>query len=253
PWPIAVDDVNVYWGDDVGIWWCPKASCSLNSTQAAEKFASPPLAIAVDDAGIYWSEGSPVVLSVPKGADLVAPTVVWSGDALDGGADASVNYLASDGLNVYFTANDGLLRVAPTDGGAAYSLSVPGAPAGDPSVGVILDSQHVYWTVNDPDAGLVAVASTVPDAASPGASVLVGAGHYPDVIVSDGTSLYWRAATSADATTVAIVTCSIASCVPTVLATTSTDFEELAVDDKAVYWTLLGASSVTGSVWKLAK
>jgi hypothetical protein len=249
PYPIAVDDTNLYWGDALGILWCPKSGCALNSHMAAGEYRLAPVAIAVDDAGVYWTEGQEFLLSVPKGAVNQSHTVIWNG----GDASMSTQYLTSDGERVYFTALDGLLRVVPTDGGKAYALAAPGTPAGDPSVGVVVQPPNVYWTINDPDAGFVATAPAGPDAASNAASVFAPAQHYPGVIASDGKNLYWRATTSADVTAATVVSCSIAACAPTVLATTSTDLTAIAVDDSAVYWTLQGATSTSGSVWKLAK
>jgi hypothetical protein len=41
--------------------------------------------------------------------------------------------------------------------------------------------------------------------------------------------------------------------VPRVVATTTIDLVTMAVDDNAIYWTLSGPTSITGSIWKLAK
>jgi hypothetical protein len=246
PQPIAVDDANVYWGDFSGLYWCPKSSCALNTNMAAGNHRHPLFSLALSDAGVFWSEGDPDLLWVPKATINMTPTVVWQGDA-------AAAFVAADGPRAYFTASDGLLHSVSADGGGAYAVAVPGAPAGAQSGGVTLQLPDVYFTVVDPDAGLVAsVAATSGDASALTGSSVAQGQHDPFIIVSDGTSLYWEATTSGG-TASAIVTCTVGACVPRVVATTTTDLVAMAVDDKAIYWTLSGATSITGSIWKLAK
>jgi hypothetical protein len=246
PQPIAVDDANVYWGDFAGLYWCPKSSCALNTNMAAGNYRHPLLSLALSDAGVFWSEGDPDLLWVPKASVNTVPTAVWQGDA-------AVAFVAANGPRAYFTASDGLLHSVSADGGGAYAVAVPGAPVGAQSAGVTLQLPDVYFTVVDPDAGLVASAAAASgDASALTASAVARGQHDPFIIVSDGTSLYWEATTSGG-TASAILACSVATCAPHVAATTTTDLVAIAVDDKAIYWTLSGATSITGSIWKLAK
>jgi hypothetical protein len=89
PVPIAVDDANVYWGDFTALYWCPKASCALNTSMAAGNHRHGLLSLALSDAGVFWSEGDPDLLWVPKATVNMTPTVVWQGDA-------SVAFVAAD-------------------------------------------------------------------------------------------------------------------------------------------------------------
>jgi hypothetical protein len=246
PQPIAVDDANVYWGDFAGLYWCPKSSCALNTNMAAGNYRHPLFSLALSDAGVFWSEGDPDLLWVPKAAVNMTPTVVWQGDA-------AAAFVAADGPRAYFTASDGLLHSVSADGGGAYAVAVPGAPAAAQSAGITLQVPDVYFTVVDPDAGLVASAAAASgDASALTASAVARGQHNPFIIVSDGTSLYWEATTSGG-TASAIVTCTVGACVPRVVATTTIDLVTMAVDDNAIYWTLSGPTSITGSIWKLAK
>jgi hypothetical protein len=246
PQPIAVDDANVYWGDATGLFWCPKSSCALNTSMAAGNYRHALLSLALSDAGVFWSEGDPDLLWAPKATVNMTPKVVWQGDA-------GAAFVAADGPRAYFTASDGQLHSVSADGGGAYAVAVPNAPAGAQSGGVTLQLPDVYFTVVDPDAGVVAsTAATSGDASSLTASVVAQGQHFPLIIVSDGTSLYWETTTSAE-TASAIFTCTVAACAPRVVATTTTDLVAIAVDDEAIYWTLSGDTSITGSIWKLAK
>ena len=246
PQPIAVDDANVYWGDFSGLYWCPKSSCALNTNMAAGNYRHPLFSLALSDAGVFWSEGDPDLLWVPRATVNMTPTVVWQGDA-------SAAFVTADGPRAYFTASDGLLHSVSADGGGEYEVAVPGAPAGAQSGGLTLQLPDVYFTVVDADAGLVAsVAATSGDASALTASAVATGQHDPFIIVSDGTSLYW-AATTSGGTASAIVTCTARACAPRIVATTTADLVAIAVDDKAIYWTLSGATSITGSIWKLAK
>jgi hypothetical protein len=118
---------------------------------------------------------------------------------------------------------------------------------------VTVQLPDVYFTVVDPDAGLVAsAAATSGDASAVTGTAVAQGQHDPFLIVSDGRSLYWEATTSGG-TASAILTCTVGACAPRVIATTTGDLVAIAVDDKAIYWTLSGATSITGSIWKLAK
>jgi hypothetical protein len=153
--------------------------------------------------------------------------------------------VATDGQRVYFTADDGLLRVVGIDGGAAVGLGV--ASAGG-SFDVTLDDASVYWSVQDPAQGAIDRAPLSTLAPTTLASMQAD----PRSIASDGTNLYWIASSSSASAT-AIMGCTIASCTPGVLATIPTgSLSAIVVDAVAIYVVQPGGSG-DGAIWKVAK
>jgi hypothetical protein len=242
PASIAIDDAGLYWGDVIGVWRCASASCSVTQTLVANQTTGAVWSLAVDDVSAYWSEGFPSVWVAAKDAGSVLGTKLWASDA----STPSVTNVATDGRRVYFTATDGLLHAVAVDGGTPIAIGTPDQAG---SAGIALDTNRVYWTVDDPDGGTVqgAPLSTLAPA------VIATKQNAPSFVASDGTRIYWVAATSSAPTSFSIVACTIASpCQPTVLASGYVNPQGLVVDDAAVYWTDL-SSATAGSLWKLAK
>jgi len=75
----------------------------------------------------------------------------------------------------------------------------------------------------------------------------------PGSIASDGTNLYWIATIPDAGSAEGVYTCSITSCMPTLLAAGSHYLTSIVVDDTAVYFTDQGATFTTGAVYRLAK
>jgi hypothetical protein len=240
PAAIAVDDGGVYWGDLLGVWMCPKENCSLSAVtvSGAVNFLQVE-SLAIDDVSVYWTEQTASVLTAPKDGQNQTGIPLWEGDA-------TTENIATDGQRVYFTADDGLLHGVGVDGGSPFAV---GSPSLSPSDGVVLDSDHVFWTVQDPYEGVVNGAPL--DSLSP--LPLASGLRSPGSIATDGTSLYWIATIADAGPAEGVYTCIIASCTPTLLAAGSPSLTSIVVDDTAVYWTDQGATLTTGAVYKLTK
>jgi len=241
PVPIAVDDAGVYWGDLLGIWRCGKQDCPVSVMQLAGSANLQDVqSLAIDDVSVYWTEGAPSVLTAPKnGQTTQSGLPLWEGDA-------STENVTTDGKRVFFTADDGLLHGVGVDGGAPFAI---GSPSFSPSYGVALDGDEVFWTVQDPRYGIVNGAPLDSLSPVPLASDL----QSPGSIASDGTNLYWIATIPDAGSAEGVYTCSITSCMPTLLAAGSHYLTSIVVDDTAVYFTDQGATFTTGAVYRLAK
>jgi hypothetical protein len=240
PSGIADDEAGIYWGEATGVYGCTKAGCVLDTTLIASEMHAAVGSIAIDDVSLYWSEGFGFLLTASKDGGGQTPTTLWQGDA-------SVANVTTDGQRVYFTADDGLLHVVGVDGGSPFAIGLPNAQG---SIGVALDTVGVSWSGRDPAMGTIERA----DLASLAPSTLTMGQSYPSAITSDGTNVYWLATTAPDGATGAGIGCTIASCTPTVLATSaSPTLTSIVVDQRAIYFTEQGTSNIAGGVWKLAK
>jgi len=238
PVGIAVDDASVYWADSKGIWSTPKTSFSENATLVANVISGGH-DLAIDDVGIYWSEEGPAIYAAHKYGNGETGSALWEGDA-------DTSQVASDGLRVYFTADDGLLHaVALGDGGAV----VTGTANAAGSNGLALYSGSVYWSVSasSPSGGSVWGAST----AALSATDVASDQPYPYGVASDGVTLFWSNVPYNGGDGAKILSCGLGSCTPTVLATGMSGPFAVVVDDVAVYWT--DNQSPNGRLWRLAK
>lgn len=238
---IVADEGGLFWGDQFYVSTCTlSAGCAASTAVVSRTSQSAVVSMAVDSNSVYWSEGSSAVLRASRTGTQQTALTLWQGDA-------SVEHVATDGRRVYFTAVDGLLRFISVDGGAAIALGVPSAHG---SFDVTVDHASVYWSVIDPAQGAIDRAPL--DTLS--ATTLATQQTFPPSIpsiASDGTSLYWIAGTSRSNET-AIMSCTIASCTPQVLATIpASNLSAIVVDSVAIYVVQPGAFS--GAIWKLAK
>jgi hypothetical protein len=240
PHTIAVDDAGaVYWDDMSSIWRCAKSGCTsgpviVTSTHTAEVYS-----LAVDDVNVYWSENSTEILSAHKFGSGESPSEFWESDA-----SVSANAVATDGTRVYFTADDGLLRGIPVDGGAGFSIGSAGSAA---SLGIVLNGGAAYWTIDDTAHGEVLGASTTSLSPYP----IADEQQFPTWLATDGTSVFWF--TSALTGSSTVNGCALNDCSPTPLATSPSP-HAIVVDDTAIYWTDLdGLGNLSGAIFKLAK
>lgn len=234
PYPVAVDDASVYWGDDYGTWRCLKTGCVAGGETPVAPSLVPVLSIAIDQNNVYWTDGVDKVLFAPLGgAD--AGTVLWVRKAV-----GSPTLIATDGQRVYFTATDGLLHMIGVDGGN-LTPSVLGSPNGGSSLGVRVAGQSAYWTVGG-DSG--AILST--PVSTPSATTLATGQGAPLAVASDDVNVYW---VSSDGDASALRGCALGDCQVTTLASPLVGPLDVVVDAIAVYYT----DETGGAIWKLPK
>jgi hypothetical protein len=240
PLTIAVDDAGaVYWGDQSEIWRCAKSGCTSDPVAVTSTGPSGVYSLAVDDVAVYWSENSTEILSAHKFGTNESPSVIWQSDA-----SVNANAVATDGTRVYFTAEDGLLRGIPLDGGAQFSIGSTGSAE---SLGIVLKGGAAYWTIADTAHGEVIGASTT----SLGPYPIADEQQFPTWLAVDGTSVFWF--TSALTGSSTINGCALNDCTPTPLATSPSP-HAIVVDDTAIYWSDPNAlGPFGGAIFKLAK
>jgi hypothetical protein len=240
PASIAVDDASVYWGDNDGIWTCPKTGCPGGQTRTLIVPVDPNkndiLSIAVDTANVYWTDDFIFkVESAPlSGAD--AGKVLWS-------SSLSPERVTSDGQRVYFTADDGLLHMVAVDGGAVVPSTL-GTYNDAGSVGITYVNQTVMWTVAAAGTGTIQQTST----SSPIAAQAIVAGQsLPNSVASDGLNVYWlNFGLNGNGV---LRGCTILSCQPATLYSPIQTPRALLVDSTWIFWLDVG----TSSIWRLPK
>jgi hypothetical protein len=240
---IAVDDASVYWTEpSPAIAKCAITGCSNIPTYlvAPDANIGTPRLLAIDDSYIYWGEDySKQVNRIPKGG---GPTLtLWESDA------TTPNGLDTDGVFVYFAADDGIVRKVPINGGAAENLSGGVSPA--PATRVKIDSTNVYWSNNASQGTINAVSK-----GGAGPHTLSSGQPWPSGITADANNIYWvnngLGSSFANGT---VMMCPITNCTtPVQLASSQHAPKAIAVDSKAVYWTNFGNGNNDGSVMRVA-
>jgi hypothetical protein len=190
PMRIAVDGTSLYWSNNLGaaIMTMPANGATAPVVLAN---AGEPWGVALDATDVYWANRADS--SIMRIAKTGAPGMNGTQVTIVSGPPSS---LAVDGTNVYFlTAPDatdaGALYRVSKNGGTAVQLALP--PENTVIGGIALDDIYVYWV--DVDIGGVGISGPVYRMAKAGGAAQLlastyGGGGTPDVIATDGCSLY---------------------------------------------------------------
>lgn len=130
---ITTDGANLYFDDfNAGaLYRMDLAGNSINLLAPAGSDATTANAIAVDSQNVYWAKTTTIFKASINGGDG-APLV---------STQSNVNWLATDGAFVYWTAADGTIsRVSPNGSGQTVIARMQGSPQG-----IALDGQFAYW------------------------------------------------------------------------------------------------------------
>jgi hypothetical protein len=239
PGTIAVSDASVYWSDNDGVWQCPKSGCGASGARRLVVPVTPNKndihSLAIDDVNAYWTDDSALqVESAPlTGAD--AGKRLWIGMI-------SPEQVTTDGQRVYFTADDGLLHVVATDGGAVMPSTL-GTPNDAGALGIAYENQTVFWTVSSVGTGQVMQTST----ASLAATSIAAGQNTPSSVASDGLNVYWLDfGLNANGE---LLGCTILNCKPVSLYGPIQTPRAVLVDGTSIYWIDQG----TSSIWRILK
>ncbi len=180
---IAVDDVNVYWTNDLGVFVAPKGG-GTSTMLAARVGDFGTGSIVLDSENVYW--GGLGIEAVNKVGGVPIP-VLTSGVLPTGGPDTACRALAVAGSTVYATVGDldggveTLLRV-PASGGIATVLD-----AANGELAVVVGAS-IYSVVLSPATGV----NATPLDGGPAVTLATPATHtiHDLALASDGT-LYW--------------------------------------------------------------
>lgn len=130
---IAVDGSYVYFTDDLG----NIKRASVNGGSVTTLGPGNPIAMALDSSNIYWVEYSGgTVKKLPKSGG--APTTLASGLNSPSG-------IAVDGTSVYVIEYTwpGAVKKVSVNGGSVTTLATE-----TNAIGIVVDSENAYWTVN---------------------------------------------------------------------------------------------------------
>jgi hypothetical protein len=141
-YPIAVDNVYVYWGDSLGyVCKCSMNDCNNPIVLSESELKTPIYGIALDSTYVYWSNQSANTISmVPKVGGLGTGVVLASGQSGPLG-------IAVISGTLYWTNNTGgtVLKVAvPTSGASAATPTTVASGQSGPA-GIAVDATYVYW------------------------------------------------------------------------------------------------------------
>src|SRR5215472_12729854 len=254
---VATDGTYVYWGANNQIFRCPVLGCGGSTPPAYEPgpyyFAN---GLAFGDASVYWTESGyqddsgSMAGRIWKSDNGIVPSAapIVPGQAYpDQG-------ITSDGTSIYWCNLgspplfiDGTVMKADLDGQNAHVLASSQKSPG----GLVVFGGRVYWTNFGSGPSYVdgSVMTCAVDSCAPTPLALDEGG--PLGLFVDASGAYWTTVwPSADAgmgSALPIMRCSppTAGCTPTPIASGQIPFA-LAGDDRAIYWTDLGKSTVMG-------
>ncbi len=248
----TVDDTSIYWSDSVSV-----LKASLDGSNPVTLATIGAGQMAIDSHSVYWTTFETTnVLSMPLAGG--APFTIWSDDSQ--GFNGTI---AIDSESIYWGTFNGLMK-APLDGGPAATILTNYGPtfivadqrlltsldtSGLVSFGVDGGTPTTLVSVSAPThlpRDLTAYANTVfwtgysdqTDGTITGLSIdggtpttLESGQELPNIIVTDGVSLYWNSQ-------VGLLRAPIGGGTPVTLVAGSQAAEaiELAVDSASVYW-----------------
>jgi hypothetical protein len=231
PYGLAIDAINVYWGNDDAVMKVPIGG-GAPVKLAAGRFVT---GVAVDAKNVYWINGATTKDSVDGSLMQLAigggsPVVLAS--ALD-----NPHSLVVDVTSVYWanvgtyqvgppqsSANNGTVMKAPIGGGGATTL----ASGQNAPTGVAVDAANVYWT-NNTESGSVMKVPIVGGTLT----ALAWNQFLPTDIVVDAKNVYW----TNHHPSASVMKVPIQGGTPTSLSTGGPAARYLAVDATNVYWT----------------
>jgi hypothetical protein len=231
PYTLAIGGGDVYFTSEasapkITLMSCALGGCTAPTTLGTAGSGLP--GIALDANNVYFTSNfDGTVFACPRSGCGSAPLVLAS-------AQATPHGIASDGSDVYWATNDGVMRCAAAGCGDAPSILAPSQ--GEPN-GIALDATSVYWTTS--------LSGDVMKCAKAGCDqkpTLLASNTKGADIAVDATDIYW-----ASPSTTQVLTCPSSGCAgsPTVIASSAA--YALAIDGVSVYWTTLD------SIMKCAK
>jgi hypothetical protein len=198
-------------------------------TLVSEQF---PAGIAVDSTTVYWTNGRAVMTCPISGCNGM-PTVYASGQRYAGDitvANGSVWWADTSGPP---TCLSGSVLTCPANGCGVPSVLASGL--GGPR-SIVTDGSSVYWVDH--------CSSDVSACGARGCPQTLTTAPGANRIATDGRNVYW---TESGGT---IMTCSVASCSPTLMASGQTSPVGIAVDAINVYWV---NDSTSGTIMTMPK
>ena len=251
PIDIALFGNYLYWGDgDVSL----AAKGTVDRVATATGIPQPlgttagTFAVAADETGVYWADTNGIFKALngmPTDGGTQIP-IASDSHALDLTLDQSFVYWRDKDTGIPYraprTGNGAKTQV----GGGQYQSSAKTTVAER----VVVDANSLYWTDSTADRILKA---SVSGSQTVVVAALMG-GSSPAGIALDSEYVYWTTQTTGY-----VMRAPLAGLTPqtepTTLAPNQMQPGEIAVDDKAIYWLVLGTSSTApvGSIMKLAK
>jgi hypothetical protein len=256
PWAIAVDETSVYWLSTTGV--VSKVPLDGGTVVTLASGLDSPFGLAIDRVNAYFTAG-PSVLSVPLTGGSIATHATIAGTSGTGigvnatrlcwiagtnvmcmpvsatgtepiavGPAAEARYLTMDATNVYWTGEDGYVRMAPTDGSAPATVIASGQT--DP-LAIAVSATSAYWTTPTGDAGLV----QAPIGGGAARALAPGPGYYG--IALDESSVYFSGAAG-------LVTVPLDGGAPRMFDAGSGAVQGMAIDATSLYLAVVGPGAV---------
>lgn len=242
PVELALQDGNLYWGNDGGAKGPSVANISTAPVSGCTARVLFPNRTAVrgfafDATQIYFSR---FVFNIVESCVLGGSCSGNFTNAQESGAAG----IATDATTVYWaTYNTGFLRTSPLGDRGTGSTLVMGETRPD---GVALDATSLYWTTNTPTGGTVRkVAKTGGTPAT-----LADTQANPHRIAVAGGFVYWTDQGDGTANTGSVHRVPVDGGAITTYADHQPSPYAIAVDDRYVYWTDQGTGQSDGAVMR---
>jgi hypothetical protein len=278
PWGIALGSSNCYWTNRDNGTVMTVAAAGTGTPSPVASSQSSPTSIATDTMNVYWvdttnggsvlecalggcttptplaaGQASPWGIAVPTSGGEVyftAGAAAWAISLEDGGVSAlgsesgTPNAIVTDGSSVYWSDATGAVYQCALPGGCTTPTQLS-APAGQPSLGIAVDSANVYFTLGG--GTTPGAVWKVPKGGTGAATLMTTANSPVGIAVDPSTSfVYWTDA--GDGTVMKMSTGDAGA--PVTLASAQSNPTGIVLDSTYVYWTNAVAS---GSVMRALK